>query len=205
MKKKPDKVLKLLLDIAENMKQCGHAFNEYEITKDTDLKAFSDHIKSLESQGDTLVHETIVQLNQAFITPIEQEDILLLAERMDEVVDGMEDCAIYFYMSNIAEEDEYIKDFRKYISLCTEELQKAIEFLATKQLKAIKEHTVNVKSYEEICDAVERRAIRRLFSELKDEPLKVIEYKDLYQQLEKTVDDCQLVAKALDAIVMKNL
>ena len=204
MKKKPDKLLNLLLEIAQNMKECGSFFSKYEISSAADLKVFSEKIKDFETKGDSIVHESIIALNHAFITPIEHEDILLLAEKMDEVVDEMEEVTIYFYMYGLTESDEYVDEFRKYLGLSTEELLTAIEFLVTRQLKKIKEHTVNVKSYEEICDTVERNAIRNLFKRHTD-PIKIIKYKDIYKMLEKSVDACQNVAKALDIIVMKNI
>jgi uncharacterized protein Yka (UPF0111/DUF47 family) len=204
MKKKPDKLMELLLQIAENMKECGEFFNDYEIHSASDLKVFSEKTKDMESKGDSMVHETIVQLNHAFITQIEQEDILHLAEQLDEVVDGLEECAIYFYMYGLVEADEYMMEFKKNIRLCVQELHAAIELLVNRKLTEIKSHTVNVMTYEGLCDTVERKAIRQLFKKYTD-PIKIIQYKDLYELLESTVDSCQDAAKCLDTIVMKNM
>lgn len=204
MKRKPDKLLTLLLEIAKNMKECGATFSTYEIRSISDLKVFTEKIKEYEKKGDSIVHETIVELNQAFITPIEHEDILLLAEKMDDIVDELEEVVVYFYMYGLTEVDEYMEEFRKNIGLCTDELYIAIELLASKQFKDIKEHTVNVKSYEEICDTTERKAIRKLFKKYTD-PLKIMKHKDIYEMLESSVDACQSVAKSLDTIVMKNI
>jgi len=204
MKNKPDKLMNLLIDIAQNMKECGDVFSKYELSNLSDLKTYSEKIKEYETKGDTIVHNAMVELNHAFITQIEQEDILLLAEKMDDVVDEMEEVVTYFYMYGLTEADEYMQDFRKYIGACTEELRLAIELLATKQYKKIKEHMIKVKDYEEICDTTERKAIRKLFKKYED-PIKLIKYKDIYEMLESTVDACQEVAKTLDIIVMKNL
>lgn len=204
MKKKPDKLMELLLSIAENMKACGDSFSQFSITPDSDLKVFSEKIKNYETTGDTYVHKTIIELNHAFITSIDQEDILLLAEKMDDIVDGMENCATYFYMYNMKEADEYMQEFQKNIGLCTTELHQSILLLVYRNLKLIKEHTVNVKSYEEAADIIERKAIRKLFKKLSD-PIKIIQHKDLYEMLESVVDDCQNIAKSLDTIVMKNM
>lgn len=204
MKRKPDKLLALLLEIAKNMKECGSTFSTYEIRSISDLKVFTERIKEFEKKGDSIVHETIVELNHAFITQIEHEDILLLAEKMDDIVDELEEVVVYFYMYGLTEVDEYMLEFRKYIGLCTAELLIAIELLSSKQFKNIKEHTVAVKSYEEICDMTERKAIRKLFKKYSD-PIKIIQYKDIYEMLERCVDACQTVAKSLDTIVMKNI
>ncbi len=204
MKAKPDKIMSLLLEIAQNMKECGDTFSSYEVSTTTDLKVFSEKIKDFEKKGDTVVHALNVELNHAFITPLDHEDILMLAEKMDDVVDELEEIAVYFDMYEMTELDEYILEFRKNIGICTAELLIAIEFLATKQIKKIREHTIKVKTHEEICDSTERKAIRELFTKYTD-AIKLIQYKDLYEMLEGSVDACQAVAKTLDIIVMKNL
>ena len=48
-----------------------------------------------------MVHESYKELNNAFITPIEREDILELTYRMDDVLDGLEHCAALFEMYSI--------------------------------------------------------------------------------------------------------
>lgn len=206
--KKPDKLMNLLLNIARNLKECGEVFSGFDFSRtedSSDLKVFSEKIKDYETEGDSYVHELIVELNHAFITAIEQEDILLLAEKMDEVVDGMEECAAYYYMYDLHKNDTYIKEFQEQLRMCVQELYLAIELLVNKRLMEIKEHTVRVKSYEEAGDATERKAIRKLFDKYKNDPIKIIKYKDIYTLLECTVDNCQAVAKALDMTVMKNM
>ncbi len=204
MKTKPDKIMSLLLEIAQNLKECGDTFSTFEITSTTDLKVFAEKIKDYEKKGDTVVHALNVELNHAFITPLDHEDILMIAEKMDDVVDELEEIAIYFDMYGLTEADEYILEFRKNIGVCTSELLVAIELLATKQIKKIREHTINVKTHEEICDSTERQAIRELFTKYTD-AIRIIQFKDLYEMLECSVDACQAVAKTLDIIVMKNM
>ena len=204
MRTKPDKIMCLMLDLAQNMKECGDAFSKFDINSGSDLKVFSEKIKEFEKKGDTILHEVNVELNHAFITSIDHEDILMLAEKMDDVVDALEEVSTYFYMYRLTDIDEYMLEFRKNIGICTDELFVSIELLVKKQLKNIREYTINVKSSEEICDTMERKAIRNLFKKYSD-PVKIIQYKDLYEMLESSVDACQGVAKALDIIVMKNL
>ena len=57
-------------------------------------------MKEFETRGDTYVHEVIKELNNAFITPIEREDILALTMSMDDVLDGLEHTAALFEMYN---------------------------------------------------------------------------------------------------------
>jgi len=45
MKNKPDKLMNLLIDIAQNMKECGDVFSKYELSNLSDLKTYSEKIK----------------------------------------------------------------------------------------------------------------------------------------------------------------
>lgn len=204
MKTKPDKIMSLMLDLAQNMKECGEYFSKFNIESPSDLKVFSEKVKDFESNGDTILHKINVELNRAFITSIDPEDILTLAEKTDDVVDCIEEAAAYFYMYRLTDIDDYMSEFRTHIGTCTGELYFAIDFLVKKQLKSIREHTIHVKTNEEECDTLERKAIRSLFKKYTD-PIKIIQYKDLYEVLENTVDACQIVAKVLDIVIMKNM
>lgn len=204
MRTKPDKIMCLMLDLAQIMKDCGNYFNTFNIASSSDVKVFSEKVKDFEKNGDVILHEINVELNHAFITSIDHEDILMLAEKIDDVIDELEEVAIYFYMYRLTDIDDYMREFRKTIGDSTEELYQAIDLLVKKQFKNIREYTINVKTNEENCDTMERKAIRNLFKKYTD-PIKIIQYKDLYEMLESSVDACQAVAKALDLIVMKNL
>lgn len=204
MRTKPDKIMCLMLDLAQIMKDCGNYFNTFSIASASDVKVFSEKVKDFEKNGDTILHEINVELNHAFITSIDHEDILMLAEKIDDVIDELEEVAIYFYMYRLTDVDDYMREFRKIIGASTEELYLAIDLIVKKQYKSVREHTISVKTNEENCDSMERKAIRNLFKKYTD-PIKIIQYKDLYEMLESSVDACQAVAKALDLIVMKNL
>ena len=49
--------------------------------------AIVDAIKRLEHQADQITHEVVTRLDRVFITPLDREDIHLLASRLDDVVD----------------------------------------------------------------------------------------------------------------------
>ena len=49
--------------------------------------AVVDSIKRLEHEADQLTHEVVTRLDRTFITPLDREDIHLLASRLDDVLD----------------------------------------------------------------------------------------------------------------------
>lgn len=201
--KKNDKFSVLLSKISANSKESVNFFTEYKLKNVSDLKIFSEKMKEFETKGDTFVHEVIKELNDAFITPIEREDILHLAMSMDDVLDGLEGCAALFEMYSITQADEYMLKFVEAIQGSVHEIDKAIELLSNKKLLQIREHAIKIKDFESKCDNVLRQSIKNLFTVEKD-PIRIIQYKEIYETLEDIADSCQTVANTLETIIMKN-
>jgi uncharacterized protein len=201
--KKDDKFMVLLSQIAENLQDSGNYMADYKIKNVSDLKTFSETMKEYESKGDTYIHTIIKELNRAFITPIEREDILQLANSMDDVLDGFEECSALFDMHSIVNIDEYMVKFVEALQKCTHEIKKAVELLSKKKLLQIREHVIKIKDYETNCDGIYRQSIKHLFSVEKD-PIRIIQYKEIYEAFENIADDCQEVANTLETIIMKN-
>ncbi|MDR7238908.1 DUF47 domain-containing protein [Neobacillus drentensis] len=201
--KKADKFMVLLSHISANLKESANFFTEYKLKNVSDLKIFSEKMKELETKGDTFVHEVIKELNDAFITPIEREDILHLAMSMDDVLDGLEGCAALFEMYSITNADDYMKKFVDAIQASVHEIDKAVDLLSNKKLQQIREHAIKIKDYESNCDNILRQSIKNLFTVEKD-PIRIIQYKEIYENLEDIADYCQTVANTLETIIMKN-
>lgn len=201
--KKKDKFNTLLSNISVNLKDSAIYFADYKINNVSDLKTFSKTMKDYETKGDSYVHEVIKELNNAFITPIEREDILHLAMSMDDVLDGFEECADLFEMYSMTKADEFMLKFVDAIKNCAIEIEKCVELLSTKKLLQIREHAIKIKDYESKCDGVRRQSIKHLFATEKD-PIRIIQYKEIYETLEDIADSCQNVANTLETIIMKN-
>lgn len=201
--RKKDKLFLMLLDISDNLREGGQYFLDFKIREEMHLDEFQKKMKEYEHKGDILVDEIIKELNNTFITPIEREDAMELALHMDEIIDGLEECAAHFYMYNIYEIDNYMVEFSELLHKCIVEINSAVDLLSQKKLTQIRQHSVKIKEYEEKCDILERMAIKELFEKEKD-IVRLIQYKEIYQLLEDTADECQKVAKVLEAVVMKN-
>lgn len=201
--KKNDKFYALLSNISANIKESVDYFSEYKLKNVSDLKIFSERMKEYESKGDNFVHEIIKDLNDAFITPLEREDILHLAMSMDDVLDGLEACAALFEMYSMTHADDYVIKFVEAIQGSVYEMDKAIGLLSNKKLPQIREHAIKIKDFESKCDNILRQSIKNLFAVEKD-PIRIIKYKEIYETLEDIADFSQEVANTLETIIMKN-
>ncbi|MFT4415855.1 DUF47 domain-containing protein [Fredinandcohnia humi] len=201
--KKKDVFFEALTGISSNLKEAADFFVEFKIKNVSDLKEFSSKMKDYEKKGDDIIHGLITALNKSFITPIEREDILQLAMKMDDVLDGMEQCAARFEMYSLTDTDEYMTEYADYIHKSTVEIFGAIELLSSKKLLNMRTHTIKINEYESQCDEILRVSIKQLFVREKD-PIKIIQLKEIYEILEGISDFCEDVADTLETIIMRN-
>ena len=146
--KKKGKFAILLIDISTNLKEAANYFSDYKLKNVSDLKIFSETMKEYETKGDTYVHEVIKELNNAFITPIEREDILALTMSMDDVLDGIEHTTALFEMYSITTADDFMLRFVEAIKMCSHEIEDSINLLINKKLPQIRQHAIKIKDYE---------------------------------------------------------
>ncbi|WP_106498238.1 DUF47 domain-containing protein [Lentibacillus sp. Marseille-P4043] len=201
--KKPDKFSLYLVDFAKHLNEAVDYFVHYKVKDTETLKEFASNIKRRESEADDKVHEIIKDLNQAFITPIEREDILQLTMNLDDIMDGMEEFSATMDIYHILSSDDYMDQFTDYILKCSQEILISTELIANNQLKEVEPHAIKIKDYESNCDDLYRESLRSLF-QLEKDPIKVIQYKEIYEILEEIADYCQNVASTLQSIIMKN-
>lgn len=176
---------------------------KFEAADSKSLKVFANKMKEYEKKGDEIVHQVIQDLNAVFITPIEREDILALAMNMDDVLDGLEHTAAFFEMFSIKKFDNYMLQFIEVIKTAVDEIVKAVALLSKKKLVDIREHAITIKDYESTCDEIYRVSIKHLFEAEKD-PIRIIQFKEIYEEFEHIADCCQNVANTFEAIIMKN-
>ncbi|RKD22827.1 hypothetical protein BEP19_11330 [Ammoniphilus oxalaticus] len=198
-----DTFLETLYEIAVNVHECAKFFNQYKIDSPESVEEFAKKVKEYENKGDSYIHSLIRALNNTFITAIEREDILTLAGKLDDVLDGMEACASRFYMYDVCESDKYMARFGEVIEAASKEILNAMELLRERKLLPIREFTIKINDLESVGDELLRTSIRELFQTSKD-PIHIIKYKELYEILESVTDSGEDVADTLETIIMRN-
>ena len=201
--KKEDKFYVHMRNISENLMESTKYFVTFDFNNSKDVKEFAETMKFFENKGDSLVHKIIHDLNKVFITPIEREDILALATHMDDVLDGMEGTAVLLEVYSINKFDKYMKQFLHYINKSVIEINESIELISQKKLTDMRDPIIRIKDYESKCDELRRTSIKKLFNNETD-PITIIKYKEIYEELERVTDYCEAVANTLEAVIMKN-
>ncbi|MGL5414998.1 MAG: DUF47 domain-containing protein [Clostridium sp.] len=199
---KEDKFFVTLVEEADNIQKSAilleEAFKNLE-----EKERIAQKIGELEHKGDVLVHDSIIELNDAFITPIDREDIFRMIKKMDNILDDIDSAANRLIMYNITKVSEEALELCKMIIEITNELlelMKELKKIGKKNLMVEKIKEIN--SIEHKGDRLYRKTITNLFKET--DPIEIIKWKDIYLMLENTLDNCEQVAAIVEGVVMKH-
>ena len=163
----------------------------------------SKQIRELEKRSDKVTHNCTDLLHNTFITPIERNDIFVLAKKMDNIADHINAAAFRLSAYDITDIRPEAVEFANIIHTCIESLVSAIHDLRKmKDLKSIREICKKVHDLETQSDDVLRNAVTRLFRE--GEVMNLIKWKEIFERLEKTVDRCEDVAGTIEGILIEN-
>jgi uncharacterized protein len=158
-------------------------------------------IKELEHEGDRLTREVVDLLNRTFVTPFDRDDIYLLAGAIDDVCDHIDEAAGNIVGYRVEQIRPKAKEQAQVILRSAEKLHEAVSRLegfkdSSSQLHALRD-------LEDEGDRLNRAAVSELFTSGED-PIGVIRWKDIHEQLEEAVDACENAADVLEAILVKN-
>lgn len=157
-----------------------------------------------EHDGDEVTHAIINTLNETFITPFDREDILALANRLDDILDNIYLLLNRFYLYKITKPTQFSQKLASTIEQSTKALRKAVATLrSNKHMKDTYRHCVEINRLENEGDVIRDEAISYLFANEKD-PIMVIKQKELYEIAETTTDFCEHVANMVESILVKN-
>lgn len=178
------------------------------MTVETDLEQLEiqrKEVKAYEKEGDEVLHEFYIQLNNALITPFEREDVHELAELMDNFLDRMDDCANIIITRRFLEADEWLTTMAENIMFSAENLSVIINDLpqiTTGKGREIARLCNEIKTMEHDCDELYGKYISRLFT--KDYGMvEIIKRKDLVQVLENTMNSVKYISDKIRSMHAK--
>jgi len=158
-------------------------------------------IRELEHEGDRLTHEVIDLLNRTFVTPFDRDDMYRLASVIDDVCDHIDEAADNIDAYEVRDVPEKARQQANVIFRAAARLHDAVNVL--EGFKDSKRELAALRELEDEGDRLSREAIAELFRSGAD-PLTIIRWKDIHEQLEEAVDACENAADVLEAILVKN-
>ncbi len=162
-----------------------------------------ESIKRLEHEADQITHEVVNRLDRSFITPLDREDIHLLASRLDDVMDVIDGTARRCHLFHAGDAPGGAVLLTNVIQRTSEQLLTAVQGLTKDRENTVMPACVEVKRLEEEGDALYHEWLAKLFDGSPD-PLEVIRWKEIYDTLEKTLDRAEDVANVMESISIKH-
>lgn len=163
-----------------------------------------DQMHELEHEADANRHGMIEQLVKEFIPPIEREDIVSLAQELDNVVDAIDDVVLRVYMFDVETIRPEALQFTELIIRCCSALQEAVtEFRNFKSSKTLKEKLIRVNTLESEGDALHSESVRRLFIEHTD-PMEILIWMKIFDDCEDCLDACEDAVDIIESVIMAN-
>jgi uncharacterized protein len=158
-------------------------------------------IKEFEHEGDRVTRGLVDLLNRTFVTPFDRDDIYNLASAIDDVCDHVDEAAGMIAYYGISEIRPRAREQAQVILRSAEKLNDAVNRL--EGLEDANRQLHELRDLEDEGDVLKRDAIAELFASETD-PLLVIRWKDIHEQLEEAVDAAENAADVLEAILVKN-
>lgn len=169
-----------------------------------DLEDDLKRMHNIEHAGDVERHIMMKKLAREFITPIEREDIVSMADAIDNVTDNIEDVLLRMYMFNIKTIRDDALKMADIIVKCCEALKGALlEFHNFKKSQTLHNLIVEINRMEEEGDDLFVHATRNLYVQGL-EPLEVYGWGRTLHYMEICCDACEDVADVIESVMMKN-
>jgi uncharacterized protein len=176
-----------LVDLVEHFEQPG---------------AIAERLRTLEHEADGVAHEVMTLLHKSPFTPIDRPDIAGLVQRMDDVLDYMEEAAAALVLYRVQRTRPRAVEAVRLLPEMTRLIADAVDLLSHGQLPAILALCERLHGLENRADTAFRAAMSELFD---DEPnvAEVIKWREVYADLEAASDSAEAVAVVLEGIVLK--
>jgi uncharacterized protein len=158
-------------------------------------------IKELEHEGDRLTRQVVDLLNRTFVTPFDRDDMYRLAGALDDVCDHVDEAAGNIAGYGVEQVRPKAKEQAQVLLRSAEKLHQAVERLEGFKDSSSELHAL--RDLEDEGDRLNRAAVSELFASGED-PVAIIRWKDIHEQLEEAVDACENAADVLEAILVKN-
>src|SRR6266513_4330882 len=158
-------------------------------------------IKRLEHEADQVTHEVVNRLDRTFITPLDREDIHQLASDLDDVMEAMDSTARRAQIFRLGPAPQGVLRLVDVLERMMGVLLEAVSRL--KKGDDVMKYCVEAKQLEEEGDSIYHEALGQLFEKERD-AIELINWKEIHDKLETTLDQAEDVANVVESITIKH-
>lgn len=161
-------------------------------------------LRAMEHDADEIAHGIMNKLNMTFVTPLDREDIHALACALDDIMDFIEAAVDRMALYEVAKPTEEAVKLCSILAQATEQTVKAVYGLRDlKKPELVREACVAINRLENEGDQANRKALSKLF-QMHDEPIEALKWREIYDQIETAIDECEDVADIIESVLLKS-
>ena len=192
----------LFVESAENLRAAAVELRDLvEDFRDVERKA--RRLQEREHDGDQVTHEIIRRLNTSFITPMDREDIYVLATALDDVMDAIEAAGDLMVLHSIESPLPQMRAQADVLVQATTQTEEALRRLANLRQEDLEPYWVEINRLENEGDKLYRRAVADLFGG-DHRAMDVLKWKEIIETLEEALDGLENVANVIEAVTLKH-
>ncbi len=192
----------LLQQAAANVAKMGTEFHG--LLRDWDyIKDRVGILAELERDGDAITHDIQKLLYRSFITPLDREDISLIARALDDIADRIHSVADVMLLYHVDVPTPKAREMVDVIVRGTAEVAKAIQLLDSElDHEELRRRSESLNEIENLGDHLYQQAVADLFEHEPDD-LNLVKWRKIYELMESAVDGCESVADVLEGVAIK--
>ena len=174
------------------------------VSTGANIETKARRIHDIEHETDVITHRCVETLHKTFITPIDRDNIHRLITRMDDIMDFVEAASERIALYELTVMTPDVRDLADVLVRATQQVELALKGLRNlKHPQAILKVCIDINRLENESDQILRRAVAKLFKEEKD-PIVVIKWKEIYENLENAADRCEDVANIIEGVILEH-
>jgi uncharacterized protein len=160
-------------------------------------------IKEIEHECDVVTHQCVELVHKTLRWPFKRDDVYQLITRLDDVVDYIEASSERIGLYELSVMTPECRDLGGVLVRATEEIKLALgELRYVKGARELLDRCIEINRLENEADSILRNAVAKLFRGSKD-PIMIIKWKEIYDNLENATDRCEDVANIIEGIVLE--
>ncbi|HEX4418817.1 MAG TPA: DUF47 domain-containing protein [Kofleriaceae bacterium] len=174
------------------------------VTTGANIPSKCRRISDIEHETDLITHRCVEALHKTFITPIDRDSIHRLITRMDDIMDYVEAASERLELYELVVMTNDVRDLADVLHRASVQVESAVRGLRSlKEPQATLKLCIDINRLEHEADAILRRSVARLFKEEKD-PIVIIKWKEIYENLESASDRCEDVANIIEGVILEH-
>jgi uncharacterized protein len=167
------------------------------------VKERVEMIANLEHDGDAITHQIIAQLHRTFVTPLDREDIALLAQTLDDITDLIHTSADAMLLYQVDRPTGKVRELADIVVQAAVEVEKGVAEIHERiDRDKLLKRSMEINRLENVGDSVYRSALAELFVNSPDFAY-LMKWREIYEYVESAIDKCEDIANILEGIALK--